>query len=191
MHIPINLSNRHIHLTPEDVIALFGEGYTLNEKVALQQPGQYAAEETVTISGPNGAIERVRVVGPTRDVTQCEILRGDVYRLGFAPEQVPVRLSGDITGSAAFTIVGPAGEVFKGEGLIIAQRHVHMDPAAAGDLGVSNGQAITLHCDMPGRVTDFHDVIVRIQANTVLECHLDIEEGNAAGIANGYEATVL
>ncbi|MFT5832382.1 MAG: putative phosphotransacetylase [Candidatus Paceibacteria bacterium] len=186
-----NLSNRHIHLTDEDVEALFGAGHTLTRKVDLLQPGAFAANECVSITGPAGTVERVRVVGPTRPATQCEILTGDTYRLGYKPADVPVRLSGEVDGSAAFTITGPAGSIEKNEGLIIAQRHIHISPELAVEHELSNKQSVILHCDTPDRKTDFHGVIIRVQPGASLECHIDTEEGNAAGIGNGYAATVV
>lgn len=183
--VPANLSHRHIHLTDADVMSLFGAGHTLTKKLELIQPGAFAAEELVSISGPTGTIERVRVVGPTRSATQCEILTGDTYKLGFTPRAVPVRLSGDIADSAAFTITGPAGSIEKSDGLIIAQRHIHISPEEATANNLIDAQLVTLQCDTPNRRTDLHDVVVRVQPGAALECHIDIEEGNAAGISNG------
>lgn len=187
----VNLSNRHIHLSATDVETLFGAGHTLTPKVQLLQPGAFAAEECVTISGPTGSIERVRVVGPTRPATQCEILTGDTYRLGYKPADVPVRLSGDIVGSASFTITGPAGSIEKTEGLIIAKRHIHISPEQAAEIGLTDAQPVTVKIDGSKGQTDFHDVIVRIQPGAILECHIDTEEGNAAGIGNCYQALVI
>ena len=188
--VPVNLSNRHIHLTDDDVTALFGDAHTLMTKAELLQPGQFAAEEVVSISGSSGTIERVRVVGPTRSATQCEILTSDTYRLGYKPSDVPVRLSGDIAGSAAFTITGPAGSIEKSEGLIIAKRHLHISPEAAAEQEFTDGQSVTLKLESDKGRVDFHDTIVRIQPGAVLECHIDTEEGNAAGVQNGYVAEI-
>ncbi len=188
--VPVNLSNRHIHLTAADVATLFGPNYSLTLKLELLQPGAFAAEELVSISGPTGTIERIRVVGPTRSMTQCEILTGDTYKLGFTPGAVPVRLSGDISNSAAFTVTGPAGSIEKSEGLIIAQRHIHISPEEATVNSLMNAQLVTLQCDTPNRRTDLHDVVVRFQSGAALECHIDIEEGNAVGIGNGYELVI-
>lgn len=189
--VPVNLSNRHIHLTDEDVAALFGVGHTLTPKIELLQPSAFAAEETVDISGPKGKIERVRVVGPTRTATQCEILTGDTYKLGCKPSDVPIRLSGDISDSAAFTVAGPAGSIEKSEGLIIAKRHIHISPEQASEQGLVAGQSVTLELESDKGQTNFKDTIVRIQPGVVLECHIDTEEGNAAGIGNGYVAKVI
>jgi len=188
--VPVNLSHRHIHLTDDDVSQLFGPGYTLNKKVVLLQPGAFAAEEQVSIGGPTGTIDKVRVVGPTRSATQCEILVGDTYTLGCKPTDVPVRLSGDITGSKAFSITGPAGSIEKDEGLIIAKRHIHINPQEAAEHHLHDGQSVTLQLKTDKGQIDYHDTIIRIQPEATLECHIDIEEGNAAMISNGYKATI-
>ena len=189
--VTVNLSHRHIHLTEADVEILFGARYKLTKKVDLLQPGQFAAQETVTIQGPSGSLEHVRVVGPTRSATQCEILAGDVYKLGFAATEVPVRLSGAIADSAGFTIVGPAGSVEKSEGLIIAQRHIHVDPETAARHHLTDGTTVSITLATPLRETTYGAVAVRVHTNAMFECHLDIEEGNAAGIRNGYQATIV
>ncbi len=186
-----NLSNRHIHLTDCDIEVLFGAGHSLTKKVDLLQPGAFAAEECVDIAGPGGTIERVRVVGPTRSATQCEILTGDTYKLGYKPDDVPVRLSGDVADSAAFTISGPAGSIEKTEGLIVARRHIHINPEQATELNMTDRQSVTVQTKSDKGQTDFHHTIVRIQPGAILECHIDTEEGNAAGISNGYTAEVV
>lgn len=192
MHtVLVNLSHRHIHLTKTDIEALFGPAYSLSKKADLLQPGQFAAQEVVTIAGPRGEIRNVRVVGPERADTQCEILTGDTYTLGFSREEVPIRLSGDITGSAAFTITGPAGSVYKPQGLIIAQRHIHINPDEAAAKNLTHGQPVTVRCETPLKQTDLHSVTIRIQEGAIFECHIDIEEGNAAGISSGYKAEIL
>ena len=145
----------------------------------------------MSIKGPHGVIESVRVVGPTRTHTQCEILTGDTYKLGYAQADVPVRISGNIADSAAFEIIGPVGSIHTSDGLIIAQRHIHIDPKTATDEGLSDGQVVSLQLDTPGKRIDLHDVVIRITTDALLECHIDVEEGNAAGIGNGYQATVI
>jgi putative phosphotransacetylase len=186
MHtVPVNLSHRHIHITREDCDVLFGAGYQLTVLRDLVQTGEFAANETVDISAtPDFARSlTVRIVGPLRGATQCEILQGDTYTLR-APN-VPVRLSGDVAGSAPLYIRGPQGTVHKAEGLIVAQRHVHLDPATAQAQGVSQGDVVTITVGAPGKQVTFRDVAIRVKDTFVPECHLDIEEGNAAGIGNG------
>ena len=131
--IPVGISNRHLHLSQADMDVLFGTGYQMTTIKDLSQPGQYACKETVTICGPKGAIEGVRILGPVRTKTQVEILAGDCFKLGVT---APSRLSGELVGTPGITIVGPKGSVQTSEGLIVAQRHIHMTPQDAEHFGV-------------------------------------------------------
>jgi len=126
--IPVGVSNRHVHLSQEDLDTLFGQGYQLTSIKELSQPGQYACKETVTVCGSKGAIEKVRILGPVRKQTQVEILAADCFKLGANTEP---KMSGELAGTPGITLVGPKGSVQTKEGLIIAQRHIHMSPADA------------------------------------------------------------
>ena len=181
--IPVGVSNRHIHLTKEDVETLFGAGYELTPMKELSQPGQYACKETLTIIGPSlRPIENVRVLGPTRRASQVEISATDSYVLKVKP---PVRESGSLAGSSPITIVGPRGTVSLTEGCIIANRHIHMSPADAARFGISDGETMTV--DVPGkRRTRWFDVQVRVHESFRLEMHVDTDDANAAGIGNGF-----
>lgn len=176
--IPVGVSNRHIHLSKEDLNSLFGEGYQMAKLKDLSQPGQYACKETVTICGPKGAIEKVRILGPVRSKTQVEILEGDCYKLGVVTEP---RLSGDLQGTPGITIIGPKGSVQTKEGLIVAQRHIHMTPEDAKHLGVHDGQVVSIEINGP-RGGIFHNVAVRANDTSALECHIDIDEANAMNV---------
>jgi propanediol utilization protein len=154
---------------------LFGTGYEMTKIKDLSQPGQYACKETVTICGPKGAIEGVRILGPVRSKTQVEILAGDCFKLGV---NAPSRLSGELVGSPGITIVGPKGSVCTAEGLIVAQRHIHMTPQDAQRLGVRDGQIVSIEIDGPRGGTYSH-VAVRANDASALECHVDTEEANA------------
>ena len=178
----VNLSNRHIHLSREDVEALFGKGYQLTKTKDLMQPGQFACAETVTIKGPKGAFEGVRILGPERKETQCEILASDQFKLGVPG--CPVRESGQLDGSAPFEIIGPAGSVKKDKGLIVAMRHIHFDPESAQRFGVVDKQKVSLKVGGE-RGAVFLNVVCRVNPAYALECHLDFDEGNAVGIASG------
>lgn len=178
----VNLSNRHIHLSREDVEALFGKGYQLTKTKDLMQPGQFACAETVTIKGPKGAFEGVRILGPERKETQCEILASDQFKLGVPG--CPVRESGQLDGSAPFEIIGPAGSVKKDKGLIVAMRHIHFDPESAHRFGVVDKQKVSLKVGGE-RGAFFLNVVCRVNPAYALECHLDFDEGNAVGIASG------
>lgn len=176
--IPVGVSNRHIHLSHADLDTLFGPGYQLTPIKDLSQPGQFACKETVTICGPKGAIEKLRVLGPVRSKSQIEILTGDGFKLGV---KAPARLSGELTGTPGITVVGSKGSVQLSEGLIVAQRHIHMTPADAAVFGVSDGQAVQI--EVTGfRGGIFGNVVIRVTDTSALECHIDTEEANAMDI---------
>lgn len=173
--VPVGISNRHVHLTKETVEILFGKGYTLERIKNLSQPGQFACKECVTLCGPRGVIEKVRVLGPTRPQNQVEILAGDLFKLGLT---APMRQSGDLTGSGGIIMVGPKGSVQIKEGVIVAQRHIHMNPREAEAYGVHDGQNVKLAVDGP-RAGIMDNVVVRADDKGALECHIDTEEANA------------
>lgn len=176
--IPVGVSNRHLHLSQADQDVLFGPGYQMTPIKDLSQPGQFACKETVTICGPKGAIEKVRVLGPVRSKTQVEILTGDGFKLGTV---APARQSGDLAGTPGITIVGPKGSVHTTEGLIVAQRHIHMTVQDAVNYGVHDGQIVDIEVDGP-RGGTYANVIVRANDKSALECHLDTEEANAMNV---------
>ncbi|MGN1095555.1 MAG: phosphate propanoyltransferase [Eubacteriales bacterium] len=181
--VPIGVSNRHIHLTREHLDILFGAGYELTKAKDLSQPGQYAANETVTIIGPSlRPIEKVRVLGPLRSGSQVEISMTDSYVLKVKP---PVRESGNTAGSAPITVIGPKGVVTLNEGCIIANRHIHMSPSDAERYGVADGDTVTVDVSGKGKRTRWYDVQVRVNKSFVLEMHVDTDDANAAGIGNG------
>ena len=176
--IPVGVSNRHLHLSQADQDKLFGPGYQMTQIKDLSQPGQFACKETVTICGPKGAIEKVRVLGPVRSKTQVEILAGDGFKLGVS---APERMSGDLTGTPGITIIGPKGSVQIKEGLIVAQRHIHMTLQDAEKYGVHDGQIVDVVVD-GSRGGTFANVIIRANNQSALECHLDTEEANAMNV---------
>lgn len=176
--IPVGISNRHIHLSQQEVDKLFGQEYQLTKLKDLSQPGQYACKETVMICGPKGAIEKVRILGPVRKQTQVEILQSDSFKLGV---KAPLRLSGDLSGSGNITLIGPKGSAEISEGVVVAKRHIHMLPAEAVQFGVHDGQAVTIEFSGE-RGGSLSNVIIRAVENSGLECHIDTEEANALGI---------
>jgi propanediol utilization protein len=184
--IPVGISNRHVHLSEDVLVKLFGDGYKLRCKKELAQPGQFAAEECVTLCGPRGVIERVRVLGPTRSQTQVEILKGDSFKLGVKGE---VRLSGQLTGTSGITLVGPQGSAEIKEGIIVAQRHIHMLPADATRLDVHDGDRVSI--EFGGlRGGTLNNVVIRAKDHSKLECHIDTEEANALGVTSGTEISI-
>ena len=187
-NIPVGVSNRHIHLTRQDVETLFGKGYRLTPLKDLSQPGQYACKELLTIVGPSlRPIEKVRVLGPERKASQVEISRTDAYLLKVKP---PVRESGKIAGSAPITIIGPKGVVTLSEGCIIANRHIHMSPEDGARFGLKDNDYVTVDA-FGERRTRFFDVQVRVDPNFRLEMHLDTDDANAAGLANGAKVAIV
>ena len=186
--IPVGISNRHIHLSQEDVETLFGAGYQLTPLKDLSQPGQYACKETLTLVGPSmRAIESVRVLGPVRKSSQVEISMTDSFVLKVKP---PVRESGKTEGSAPVIIVGPKGIVNLKEGCIIANRHIHMSPADAAHFGVKDGDYIDVDAFEGTRKTRWFDVQIRVNDAFRLEMHVDTDDANAVGFKNGSKVTV-
>ena len=186
--VPVGVSNRHIHLSKEDVETLFGAGYELTPLKDLSQPGQFACKETLTLIGPAmRPIEGVRVLGPVRKASQVEISRTDSFVLKVKP---PVRESGDIAGSAPITIVGPKGVVTLKEGCIIANRHIHMSEEEGAQFGLKDGDYVTVEVNGERRTT-FYDVQVRVNKAFRLEMHIDTDDANAAGIGNGTKVKVI
>ena len=184
--VPAGVSNRHLHVSREDLSTLFGEGYELTPLKDLSQTGQYAAEETVTLVTKKGCIPNVRILGPVRPATQVEVSRTDAFGLGIKP---PVRDSGVIDQSAGVTIVGPAGAVTLKYGVILAQRHIHMSDKDADAFGLKDKDIVKVRADGE-RAVVFENVLVRVREDFVLELHLDTDEANAAGISNGQQLDV-
>lgn len=185
--IPVGVSNRHVHLSQEDLDTLFGKGYQLTNMKELSQPGQYACKEMVTVCGPKGAIEKVRILGPVRKQTQVEILAADCFKLG---RNTTPKMSGELAGTPGITLVGPKGTVETKEGLIIAQRHIHMSPADALKFGVHDGETVKIETEgVRGGI--FNNVAIRVTETSALECHLDTEEANAMGLSGSSKVTIV
>ncbi len=185
--IPVGVSNRHVHLSQKDLNTMFGEGYKMGKMKDLSQPGQYACKETLTICGPKGAIEKVRILGPTRSKTQVEVLTGDCFKLGVVPH---ARLSGDLSRTPGITLIGPKGSVQIQEGVIVAQRHIHMTPEDAKNLGVCDGQVVSIKFD-DLRGGTYSNVAIRANDASALECHIDIEEANAMSISSSSKIKIV
>ncbi|MBQ8151956.1 MAG: phosphate propanoyltransferase [Firmicutes bacterium] len=178
--IPVGISNRHIHLSQADLDTLFGPGHELTRIKDLKQPGQFACKETLTVVGPKGAIEKIRVLGPVRKATQVELLLGDSFKVGVKP---PIRMSGDLAGTPGVTLVGPKGTVVLSEGTMVAQRHIHMTAAEAAAYGVHDGQIVSIEFGGT-RSGVLNNVAIRAGEGHALECHVDTEEANALAITS-------
>ncbi len=185
--VPIGVSNRHIHLDRADMDILFGQDSELTFKKELGQPGQYAAEETVTLHGPKGELGRVRVLGPLRSASQMEISVTDGFALGVRP---PIRESGKIEGTPGLTIVGPKGTIEKDTGTIAALRHIHLDPETAQRIGVRDKQMVKVEIGgLRGGI--LHNVLIRVSEQFAPEMHIDVDEANAFGVKNGDRAYII
>ncbi len=185
--IPIAISARHVHLTQETVEKLFGEGYELTERNPLSQPGQFAANETVSVVGPKRTLENVRILGPTRSKNQVEISRTDEFFLGV---DAPIRASGDVANTPGCTLIGPEGEVTLEDGVICAWRHIHMTTDDARAFGVKDKDVVEVRVNSDGRDLVFGDVLIRVKDSYKLEMHIDTDEGNAAELGRAAEGVL-
>lgn len=176
--VPVRISNRHVHLSAEHLEALFGPGYQMTKWKELMQPRQYAAKEVVTLAGPKGRIEKVRVLGPVRKRTQVEISGTDQFILGL---RAPVRDSGNLEGTPGILILGPAGEIAIESGVIRALRHLHISPPDAKKFDLSHHDVVDVRLN-GDRTTVCEGVLVRVSEPTALEMHIDTDEANAAGV---------
>ena len=186
--ILVETSARHVHVSEADLVTLFGEGYTLTPKKDLSQPGQFACMERIDVVGPKRTLSNVSILGPVRSATQVEISLTDARSIGV---QAPVRESGDIAGSGACKLVGPAGEVEISEGVITAKRHIHMTPADAAKFDVKDKDVVSVEIESDGRSLTFGDVVVRVSEKFALAMHIDTDESNAAGCVPGMMGTLI
>ncbi|KEK22929.1 phosphate propanoyltransferase [Bacillus gaemokensis] len=179
--IPIGVSNRHIHLTNEDLEKLFGEGYELTVAKELSQPGEFAAVETVTIKTEKSEISKVRILGPTRKFTQVEISKTDARKLGI---NAPIRASGNIDGTPGITAIGPNGSLQLDKGVIVAERHIHMTSQDADKFQVKDGQYVSVKVE-GDRGLVFNQVLIRVKDTYALDMHIDTDEANGGNIRTG------
>ncbi|MDD3150960.1 MAG: phosphate propanoyltransferase [Candidatus Gastranaerophilales bacterium] len=188
MKIPIEISARHVHLSEPDLETLFGVGFELKKFKDLSQPGQFAAEEAVKLIGPRGEINSVRILGPCRAQTQVEVSETEARQLGINP---PVRDSGNLDGTPGIKVVGPKGEVILNQGVILALRHIHIDPETAAKLKIKNYDRAKV--DTSGlRDLLFENVLVRVSPDFKLAMHIDTDEANAAGIdGENHEGEII
>ena len=185
--VKIGLSNKHVHLSQEHLDILFGAGHELTPTKDLVQPGQFASEEKVDIVGPKKTLTGIRVLGPVRPETQVELAMTDARTLGI---KAPVRESGHLEGTPGCKLVGPEGEVELDHGVIIAQRHVHLNPQQAIEAGVKDKDVVCLKIDGE-RGLIFDNVVVRSGEKHEKEVHLDTDEGNAAGCGPDAVAEII
>ena len=175
--VELEASGRHVHVTKEQALQLFG--HPLTPKRPLSQPGQYLANERVTVVGPKGTFENVAVLGPERKAGQVEVSLTDGRCLGI---DAPVRMSGNVRGTPGCTLVGQRGQVTLEEGVIAAERHIHLTPEDAARFGVKDGQSVRLQT-YTARPVIFENVAVRVRPDFASFVHLDYDEANACGFA--------
>ena len=183
--VPLEASGRHVHVTREQAEILFG--HALTPKRPLSQPGQYLAEERVKVIGPKGEFANVAVLGPERPEGQVEISLTDGKTLGIQP---PIRLSGDVASTPGAVLEGPLGSVTLSQGVIAAQRHIHMTPEDAAARGLQDRQVVKLKChtDRPGIL---EGTVVRVHPTFATFAHLDYDEANALGFQQGDLGSVV
>ena len=185
LFVPVEASGRHVHVTKEQAVALFG--HDLTRKRPLSQPGQYLSQERVTLVGPKGELERVAVLGPVRPEAQVEVSLTDARVLGIDP---PVRPSGQVEGSPGITLRGPVGVVDLTQGVMVAQRHIHLNPQQAQGFGVRDQQVVRLQV-LTDRPVTFEDVMVRVSSQYEAAAHLDYDEANACDLKPGDLGRIL
>lgn len=186
--IPIETSARHLHLCRKDFDQLFGEGKDLTPVKELSQPGQYVAKERLTVTGPKGTFENVAIIGPLRDVTQIEISVTDAKKLGVP---VAIRQSGDIAGTPGMTLTSETGSVTLDQGVIVAQRHIHITPDDAIRMNLKDNDEVFVIVESNNRSLIFGNVMVRVSRNARLAMHVDTDESNAfAGVDQPYGVAV-
>ena len=179
LFVELEASGRHVHVTREQAVALFG--HSLTPERPLSQPGQFLAKERLTVAGPKGEFRQVAVLGPERKAAQVEISLTDGRQLGLTP---PVRLSGDVENSPGCRLIGPEGEITISQGVICAQRHIHMTPEDAARFGVKDKQTVKLQT-FTNRGVIFEDTPVRVSDQFATYAHLDYDEANACGLEKG------
>ncbi len=187
LSVIIEMSARHIHLTEENIVTLFGPGAKLTPKRDLSQPGQFICEERVTIVGPKGEIKNLGIIGPARPHTQIELSFTDARALGVVP---PIRESGDVEGTPGCKVIGPCGEFETDSGVIVAKRHIHVTPEDAEKYGLHDKQIVSVRVGGP-RATVFGETVVRVSPKFQTRMHIDCDENNAAALAPGATGEVI
>lgn len=185
--IIVEMSARHVHVTERDLETLFGKGASLTPKRELSQPGQYLCEERVDLIGPKKTISNVSILGPTRPETQVEVSLTDARTLGV---EAPIRMSGDVKGSGAVTIKGPAGEVTLTEGVIAAKRHIHMTPEDAEKMNLKDGQTVSVKIGGE-RGLVFDETVLRVSKKFATAMHIDTDEANAVALPRDAVGFIL
>lgn len=186
--ILVETSARHVHVSEEHFKILFGEDAALTVKKDLSQPGQFAAEERVTIVGPRREQPNVSILGPFRKETQVEISATDARALGIP---AVIRESGDIKGTPGCKIIGPKGEIEIAEGVIVAKRHIHLNLEEAEEYGLKDREVVQVEINTSERSLIFGDVVVRVREDFSAAMHIDTDEANAGNIGPETYGTII
>lgn len=187
MMVPVEVSARHVHLSPECIDVLFGNNYKLTYKRDLSQPKQFVCEERVKIIGSKGFFDSVAVLGPVRNQTQVEISLTDARKIGVKPF---IRESGDLVGTSGCILEGPHGKIELDSGVIVAKRHIHMHTVDANRINVKNKQMCSVEISGEERSLIFKDVVIRVSDNFSLAMHIDTDEGNAVNWKTGVTGNI-
>ncbi len=187
MKVTVGISNRHVHVTKEHLEILFGENYELQVLRPVNQPGQFASVEKVSIETSKSKIDGVRILGPVRPYTQVEVSKTDAIKLGLNP---PVRDSGDLKGSEPITIIGPCGKVKIEEGCILATRHIHMTPEERKKLGLEGVSKVNVKIEgeKGGIMKEVH---IKSADASYYEMHIDTDDANAFLLTNNDQVEIL
>ncbi len=185
--VMVETSARHIHVTQEVLETLFGKGATLTNKKDLSQPGQFACVEKVRVVGPKGEFN-MSILGPVRKDTQVELSMSDARKIGIS---APIRESGDVAGTPGCKLIGPEGEVEIAQGVMVAKRHVHLDPETAEKFGITDKQIVSVKVGANERNVIFGDVVARVSSSYAPAVHLDTDEANAAGLTGTTDGEIL
>lgn len=185
--VPVGISMRHIHLSRREVDALFGRTYQLTPLRPLSQPGQFACQECLDVIGPKGVLHKVRILGPERPQAQVELAQTDCRTIGI---KAPVRASGNVEGTPGVLLQGPRGVLSLSQGVIIADRHLHMSTAQAAAFHLKDGDTVRIQID-GGKPGILDGVLVRAGDRYELDLHLDTDDANAFQLKQGQLVTVL
>lgn len=186
--VPVGISMRHVHLSHTDMARLFGASYVLTPMKQLSQPGQFAAEECVDVTGPKGMLKNVRILGPLRRETQIELAQTDCRVIGI---KAPVRSSGDLKGTPGVTLKGPCGEVTVSQGVIVADRHIHLSPVQADRYQLKDGDRVKVLIDSGSKQGVMGGVLIRAGSGCEMDFHIDTDDGNAFQLQQGQLVKIL